>query len=643
MKKFTITILCLLFSALVFAQVEYSFTTESKKALKAYKKAEKAYRHYELDKTLRHLSKAIYEDSTFIEAFLLLGDVFAEQKKIERAIEAYEKAIEIDPGFFPRVHYFLGNLYFKIKDFSSAIKYYQQFLEFGNQYTDVTDAVQKKIKQADLARRFYENPVPFNPLNVGPAVNSEHNDYMNYVSADNQYLYFTRTQPDSGRRDFSENIYRAENIDSAWENTVLLNESLKYFGSIGALSLSPDGKYLFFVSCHAADGYGSCDLYYSGKKGEEWVSPRNMGDVINSYAWDSQPSFSSDGRTLYFVSARPGGHGGSDIWKSVLSDEGRWSKPQNLGFPINTSGEEMAPFIHPDGRTLYFSSDGHLGLGKKDLFVSKRQQDGTWSKPFNLGYPINTEADEINIIVDAAGDKGYISTDKLGGYGKKDIYFFDLYDSIRPEPVTYMKGRVFDAQTKEKLGAHFELIDLATEAVIVESFSDPKSGEFLVVIPSNKNYALNVSKKGYLFYSDHFELKGIYEKTDPYIKDIYLKPIKEGESIVLKNIFFDYDKYELKEESIPELKKAIEFLKYNPSLYVEIGGHTDDQGSAEYNLELSKQRARSVYDYLVEHGIPPGRLTYKGYGFEQPIATNETEEGRAMNRRTEFKIIRVGK
>ncbi|MCF8234014.1 MAG: OmpA family protein [Bacteroidales bacterium] len=636
-------ITCILLSSLSFAQVDFNFTTESEKALKSYKKAEKAYRQYDLGKTLRHLSKAIHEDSTFIEAYLLLGDVFAVQNKTERAIEAYEKAIEINPDFFPRVHYFAGNQHFKNKSFSAAIKHYQRFLEYEDQYADVRQAVQKKIRQADLARGFYENPVPFNPVNAGPAVNSIYNDYMNYVTADNQYLYFTRTVPDSGRREFSENIYRAGNIDSTWKSTVLLNESLKYFGSIGALTLSPDGKYLFFVSCHAADGYGSCDLYYSGKKGEEWVSPRNLGDVINSSAWDSQPSFSSDGRTLYFVSARPDGHGGSDIWKSVLSDEGRWSIPQNLGLPINTSGEEMAPFIHPDGRTLYFSSDGHLGLGEKDLFVSKRQQDGTWSKPFNLGYPINTEADEINIIVDAAGNKGYISTDKLGGYGKKDIYFFDLYDSIRPEPVTYMKGRVFDAQTKQKLGAHFELIDLATEAVIVESFSDPKSGEFLVVIPSNKNYALNVSKKGYLFYSDHFKLKGIYEKTNPYIKDIYLKPIKEGESIVLKNIFFDYDKYELKEESIPELKKAVEFLKNNPSLYVEIGGHTDDQGSAEYNLELSKQRAKSVYDYLVEYGITPGRLTYKGYGFEQPIATNETEEGRARNRRTEFKIVRVEK
>jgi len=641
MKKSTITIICILLSSMICAQIDFNFTTESEKALKAYKKAEKAYRQYDLDKTLRHLSKAIHEDSTFIEAYLLLGDVFAGQNKTERAIEAYEKAIEVDPDFFPRVHYFAGNQHFKNKSFPAAIKHYQRFLDYEDQYADIRQAVQKKIRQADLARRFYENPVPFNPVNAGSAVNSIYNDYMNYVTADNQYLYFTRTVPDSGRRDFSENIYRAENIDSVWENTVLLNESLKYFGSIGALTLSPDGKYLFFVSCHASDGYGSCDLYYSGRKGEEWLSPENLGNVINTYAWESQPSFSSDGRTLYFVSARSGGRGGSDIWKSVLSDEGRWSKPQNLGLPINTSGEEMAPFIHPDGKTLYFSSDGHLGLGEKDLFVSKRQGDGTWSKPFNLGYPINTEADEINIIVDATGDKGYISTDKLGGYGKKDIYYFDLYDSIRPEPVTYMKGRVFDAETKEKLSARFELIDLAADDVIVESFSDARSGEFLVVIPSNKNYALNVSKKGYLFYSDHFELKGVYEKTDPYIKDIYLKPIREGESIVLKNIFFDYDKYELKEESIPELNKAVEFLKNNPALHIEIGGHTDDQGSAEYNQELSKQRAKSVYDYLMEHGIAPGRLTYKGYGFEQPIATNETEKGRARNRRTEFKIVRV--
>lgn len=624
----------------------YRFSTNNPKALKFYKKAEDAYIHHENQRALRFLDKSLEKDEAFIEAYLLMGDIYVEQEQKEKAIEVYNIVLSIDTAFFPKVYYFLGLLYLDTKQYQEAATKFYSYLKFDDQSPAMRELATTMMQRARLLSDFYENPVPFDPVNVGPGINTLANEYMNSISADNEILFFTRRMVDTNRkknRDYLENIYQARKDSGQWKNASMLERLNDYHGRVGALTLSPDRKYLFFVACHAPDGEGSCDLYYSMKEGDHWGEARNLGKMINTASWESQPTFASDGRTLYFASNRSGGYGSSDIWKSVLQHDGTWNKPVNLGLPINTRGEEMAPFIHPDNKTLYFSSDGHSGLGKADLFLSRLQTDSTWLKPVNLGFPINTDSDEINIIIDAEGKNGYISSDKLGGYGKHDIYYFELYDKIRPESVTYMKGIVFDAETKERLNASFELIDIEKDKKIVESFSDPETGEFLVVIPPNRNYALNVSKKGYLFYSDNFQLKGFHAKMDPFVKNVFLKPIKQGETVVLKNIFFDYDKYDLRPESITELKKIIEFMKQNPEVEIEIGGHTDNRGGSEYNDKLSKDRAKAVYDYLIEHDIPQKRLSYKGYGFNQPIDTNTTDEGRANNRRTEFKIIRIGR
>ena len=306
--------------------------------------------------------------------------------------------------------------------------------------------------------------------------------------------------------------------------------------------------------------------------------------------------------------------------------------PVDLGDSINTKDTEMAPFIHPDDLTLYFTSNGHPGMGGLDLFYSRKDENGFWGKPVNMGYPINTYADEITLVVNAGGDLAYISSDKLGGKGKQDIYSFKLYKEAQPLKVTYFKGIVFNKETKKRLEAKFELIDLTSGKVVIESRSDPVNGEFLVALPTNKDYALNVSKTGYLFYSDHFALKGENSKARPFIRDIPLQEIGIGETVVLKNIFFDTDKYELKPESRSELENLINLLQTNGKIRIEISGHTDNAGTAVYNLTLSKNRAKAVYDYLVEYGISAGRLSYEGYGLTKPIDTNETEQGRANNR-----------
>jgi outer membrane protein OmpA-like peptidoglycan-associated protein len=278
-------------------------------------------------------------------------------------------------------------------------------------------------------------------------------------------------------------------------------------------------------------------------------------------------------------------------------------------------------------------------MGGKDIFYSTLQENGTWGDPVNMGYPINTHEDELSLIVNAKGDKAFFSSAKKGGFGKMDLYWFDLPEVLRPLPVTYFKGKIFDSKDKKPLEALFEVVDLKTNKIVVSSFSDPITGEFLVCIPTNSHYALNAVANHYLFHSENFEIEGEYSKITPYEKDIALKRIELGESIVLKNVFFDTDKSELKPESEVELNRLIKLMKQNPQMRIEIGGHTDNVGSKEHNATLSKNRAKAVFDYLVNKGIDPKRMTHTGYGLEKPVSTNDTPEGRALNRRTEFTII----
>lgn len=310
-----------------------------------------------------------------------------------------------------------------------------------------------------------------------------------------------------------------------------------------------------------------------------------------------------------------------------------------MGDVINTSGSEMAPFIHPDGKTLYFSSDGHLGMGGKDFFVTRKINDTTWSKPQNLGYPINTWADEMTLLVGPEGKLAYFSSDKLGGEGRYDVYAFNLYEEVRPESVTYLRGKVFDAETGEPLRADFVLTEMETDVERISSFSDPQTGEFLVCLPGGCDYILSASKEGYMYFSERFFLKDNTTSMDPVKKDVPLVLVKKGDSFTTRNIFFDTDQYALKNESLPEIRMIFKILNDNPDVGMEIIGHTDDTGGDYYNLALSENRAKAVYDKLVAMGITASRLSFKGLGSSKPVDSNETEEGRASNRRTEFVIL----
>lgn len=619
-------------------------STRNKRAEKYFFTAIDAYRAGNLSKALNDLNRAVEADPLFTEAFILRGDVYADLRQPDQAIDSYQSAIMTNNPFAPSLYMILAGVQQNAGRYGDARLNYIRFIESQGIPESKKQQAEKGVMACDFALDAMAHPVPFSPVNMGDSINTPYDEYINAITADEERLYFTRKNPRNAMtidrsQEFEEDFYFAVRQDTTWRYAQSLGTPINTHGNEGALSISPDGKYLFFAACNREDGFGSCDLYWSRWVDNHWSLPENLGPTVNSPQWDSQPSFSSDGKTLYFASKRSGGKGSSDIWTTHLQSGGNWSVPENLGDSVNTPQEEMAPFIHPDDQTLYFSSKGHRGMGGLDLFFCRKNRDNRWGSPVNLGYPINTHAEEITLVVNSKGNMAFISSDKLGGKGRQDVYKFPLYDKARPLLTTYFKGLVYDEETKSRLDARFELTDLEQMKLIAESRSDRVTGEFLLVLPTERNYGLNVSREGYLFYSENFPLTGNGDLSKPFIKNIPLKPIKVGEKVVLKNIFFDTDQYSLKDQSMVELDKLVDFLKKNPKLKIEISGHTDNIGTSVHNLELSQNRAKAVFDFLSGHGIDGKRMTYKGYGFNDPVDSNDTESGRANNRRTEFKVI----
>lgn len=610
------------------------------RALKYFEKAEDSFQNGEWAECEAELYKAIKADSTLADPYIMLGDVFLETARPSEAVYQYRKALDFNPQRVEIVYNLLANTLYSLERYGEAAEYYEDMLNIPDIDRDLRAAIEIKFNNSLTRKNLMGNPVSFNPVNLGRSVNTEADEYVNALSADDAGIFFTRRmKAEADRsREFIEDFYFANFSGDSLEKAVLLGYPPGKTGDAGAICLSPDGRQLFFTSCFRQDSYGSCDLYYSEKKGDNWTVAKNMGAAVNSGSWDAQPSISPDGNTLYFVSSRRGGIGGSDIWKTEKAPDGNWSKPVNIGVPVNTSSEEMAPFMHYDNQTLYFSSSGHPGMGGTDLFKSTRINN-SWTQPENLGYPINSSADELVVIVNPEGNRGYISSNSLKGEGGYDIFQFDLYDAIRPVPVSYLKGKVYDRVSGLPLEARFELIDIELDSTIVYASSDRQTGEFLVCLPCNRNYALNVSCDGYLFYSENFPLSEIKSHLDPVLKDVPLEPIAKGKTMVLRNIFYESDQYQLKTISYAELDKLVGFLVTNPSLRIEIGGHTDDEGSGEYNMELSTKRAQAVYDYLLGKGIAATRITYKGYGESRPVSSNDNEVGKAQNRRTEITVL----
>jgi outer membrane protein OmpA-like peptidoglycan-associated protein/tetratricopeptide (TPR) repeat protein len=617
-------------------QAQYNPEKVNKKAAQLYSKGLELAQNDDFKGGIETLKQAVHVDPAFEEAWLSMAGMYGELKNYQGAIDSYEKARAIDSNFFKDY-----NLPYSINlagkgDFDAALQAIHTFLTVPN----LNETSRKAGEYREKTYRFaldYSAAHPatgykFDPLNMGDSINTAVSEYYPTLTIDGKTLIYTRRV-----NNFNEDFYESDKQQGGWAKARSLPGNINSNQNEGAQNISQDGQWLIFTGCNFPEGHGSCDLYISYLTPDGWSAPENMGDSINTESWESAPSLSPDKRDLYFSSRQPDGYGGSDIYVSHRLLNGRWSSPENLGPMINTVGDEGTPFIHADNQSLYFTSNGHPGYGGDDLFLARKSPKGAWGKPENLGYPINTIENEGSLVIAANGKTAYYASDRADSRGGLDLYSFELREDVRPAQTLWVKGKVFDRQTRKGLPSSVVLTDLSTQQVVSNLQTD-ETGNYLITLPKGKEYAFNVKRKGYLFFSDNFSLNREQNDTTFNI-DIPLQPIEADAAIVLKNIFFDPNKYELKPASETELDQVVQLLKDNPTLHIQINGHTDNSGKMTDNKILSENRARAVTTYLVTRGITQIRLTFKGYGDTVPVADNSTPEGRAQNRRTELKVI----
>lgn len=646
MKKIIFFLFLCIISNFAFNQQYVTEQTASKKAVKLLNDGVNFAMSQQLPMALLSFQKAVEEEPNFITGWYYLGDAYKNSKNDSMAVDAYSKVIELNPEFDMGVYSKIAEVEANMGHYDDAYEHISIFL----QNPDIKGEVRKRLLRLQtnyaFAKEAVKHPVDFEPVNMGDNINSGDPEYFPSVSVDGSIMVITRRIKDQMDLGYgskqpidNEDFYISFFENGDWTPAKSMGAPVNTKLNEGAQNISADGRYLFYTMCdNLENGYGSCDIYYSYRVGKEWTIPENCGRIINSADWDSQPSVSADGNYLFYSSSRPGGLGSYDLWMAKRGDDGYWEAPVNLGAEINTPNSEQCPFIHPDGKTLYFSSDGHPGMGGSDLFYSRMDETGHWGKPVNLGYPINTKNKEITLAVSADGKTAYYSSDRGNAPGQLDIYSFQLPEEATAEPVSYVKAIVTDASTGLPLEAGVQLVDINAETTISNSTSDSKNGTFLVVLPIGKDYALFVQREGYLFHSENFSLKDALP-DQPFIINVKLQPVKAGEILTLKNIFFETASAELRPESQTELQKVVDLMEKNPTMKVQVNGHTDNVGSDAVNLKLSLDRALSVKNFIVQHGIPDARITYKGFGETKPVDTNETDQGKANNRRTEIQIL----
>ena len=581
-----------------------------------------------------------------------------------KAREYFQKAEQMQVNFSPRYLVAYADVLQRLGEPAKARPLVERALAQLKPSDPMYDKLKTTLQQLKNAENYIAQPLKVEIRNLGPQINSPYPDFAPVISADESVLYFTSRRPGStGNKIASdglhfEDIYVSENQNGQWTPARNVGSPLNSATHDACIALSADGQTLFLFN---SDNGG--DIFQSRLKGTRWLPPKNLGSPINSKYWEPSVCLSADERTLFFVSDRPGGMGGRDIYMCRRLPNGKWSAPINLGPPINTPYDEDGPFFHPDGKTLFYSSNGPNSMGGFDIFRSEIRPDSTWSPPINLGYPINTPGDDIYFVLSASGLHGYYASERDDSYGEKDIYLVDFSTlqvastppqetkeeelNVTSEPsaapvfrpnLTLVTGIIYDEETKAPLEATIVIIDNVRSETLAVLTSNAATGKYLISLPAGKNYGIAVTASGYAFHSENF----IVEESMGYRevrKDIGLNRYKSGTVIILRNIFFDFDKATLRPESKTELERLYQLMIDNPRMKVRLAGHTDSFGSDEYNQRLSEARAKAVYEYLISRGISAGRLAYIGYGESRPIDTNDTEEGRQNNRRVELEIL----
>lgn len=650
------------------------YSTKNKKAIKLFEEALRMPGN-SIDPTtntpnyrggLKKLKEALEKDDNFLEAHLVAGEFAEYIYDYETAIHHYNRALAINPRHSSTgaTYFYLANLQHAVGDYDNAIRNIDIFQRNPNANEALLNNSHQIRAECEFAKFAMANPVEFDPVNIGPGINTQYPEYFPTITVDGATILFTRRIPDErvyGPQKEQEDFFISHlGEDKTWQTATPMPDNINTVNNEGAPTIAPDGRTLVFVACpdnitgenygEGRTGNGSCDLFITKRLGSQWQDPKNLPGYVNSAHWETQPSLSSDGKTLYFIRGLRGtaSDRNSDIYVVQKDDNGVWGKAQRLPDHVNTPDMEESVLIHPDGKTLYFASRGHIGLGGSDLFVTRMDDKGNWSKPENLGYPINTRYDENSLMVSPDGEIAFFASDREGGFGGLDIYYFKMPEHLKPTRTLYFEGTVFDVETKKPLPGKFKLVDLETGKEVIISEADAITGEFMVSLPVNKQYALSVEYPNYSFFSKNFNMTNP-DNLEAIHMDVPMIPLGSDKPVLLENVFFDLSKATLRPESFVELNKLVSFLNENGNLKIEIGGHTDTRGDAKDNQILSQNRALAVYNYLVDKGIAKERLTYKGYGETKPVMSDEQiaklgsdkekEKAHQANRRTEYKVI----
>lgn len=630
----------LFLSVSVFAQNECEQSV-SNDAKKYYKKAEDAARNWQYGKAYSYLEKALSEKVDYAKALFLYGQLKMEKEDFVHAQDLLIKGISVCPMYSEEMYWLIASMAFEEGNHERAAQYYESYLRFFGIDEEKKALAQERWDDARFLIEMYAMPVPYDPQPV-PGISTEDDEYLPILSPDNDIAFFTRrrVKQEVGmlRPETVEEFVISSIKGGAFNLGEIMPHPFNLHDNEGGASLTIDNNELFITICDPVNGYNNCDIYYTARKDSFWTPLKRLLYPVNkSDTWESQPTISSDGNTLLFTSIRPGGKGGADIYSVSRTENGSWGDLQPLS--INTPGDEKSPFLHPDNQTLYFSSNGHRGIGGLDIFYVKKDTVGNWGEPQNIGYPINSEADDLGLFVSTDGKTAYFSSNKLEGVGGWDLYHFPLYKEARPERVLFLKGDVLDEFGDPLIASSVEVKSMkgnGTHEVEV----DVETGRYVAAIVLDKDEDVMVSvKDDFYAFNSQYVAASDESFESPGQLDFDMKEMREGEAFRINNIYFETDSFSLNQQAKHVLSSFADFLQNRTSVKVAIHGHTDSAGDDAANLFLSTQRAKSVHDYLIASGVASARLSYEGFGAQKPLKSNKNEEGRAHNRRTEFYIL----